>query len=162
LVESMSAGSLLPDPPAGLGPGIHAAEVSRLDPFAVTLDNYGTTYESAATWVAAGQVPARGDRVLAVIDDKVKVWAFPAAAMPVIDIDALAAAVIERMWQTGDLRHTLRSTAADGWLMFDGQAVTTSYAALRELLIAEGSPWGVSGSDPLLPAAENVSIEVKT
>lgn len=78
----MSAGSLLPEPPPGFGPGIHAAKVSRLDPFAVTLDNYGTTYESAATWVAAGQVPARGDRVLAVIDDAAKVWAFPAEPAP--------------------------------------------------------------------------------
>lgn len=147
----MTAGSLLPDPPARSGQ-VFAAQVSRVDPFSVTLDSYGTAYESAAIWVAAGQVPARGEAVLAVMDDKPTpgVWAFPAAPMPAIDLDALAAAVVERMWTTGDLRHTLRSTAADGWAFPIGQALTVA-SDLRSLLLAQGSPWGVSGSDPKLP-----------
>ena len=148
----MTAGSLLPDPPARAG-HVFAAKVSRVDPFSVTLDNYGTTYESAATWVAAGQVPARGQPVLAVMDDKPTpgVWAFPAAPMPAIALDALAAAVVERMWMTGDVRHTLRSTAAAGWLFPTGQQITSTWPELRALLVAQGSPHGTSGGNPLLP-----------
>jgi microcystin-dependent protein len=74
----------------------------------------------------------------------------PFATSPV-DLDSLAAAVVQRMWSTGDVRHTLRSTAATGWLIAQGQAVTSTYPDLRALLIAQSSPWGVSGADPLLP-----------
>ncbi len=146
----MTAGSLLPDPPARAGQ-VFAAKVSRVDPFSVTLDNYGSTYEDRATWVAAGQVPARDDAVLAVMDDKAKVWAFPAAPMPAVNLDALAAAVVERMWMTGDVRHTLRAAAATGWLFPTGQQITAAWPDLRAMLIAQGSPYGTSGGNPLLP-----------
>lgn len=43
------------------------------------------------------------------------------------------------------------STAPAGWLTCDGAAITTLYPDLRNFLIAEGSPWGVVGSDPKLP-----------
>lgn len=43
------------------------------------------------------------------------------------------------------------SVAPAGFLLIAGQAVTTDYPALRNLLLAGGSPHGVSGSDPLLP-----------
>jgi hypothetical protein len=38
-----------------------------------------------------------------------------------------------------------------GWLNCDGVAVTSTYSALRDYLIAAGSPYGTSGADPLLP-----------
>jgi len=98
----MTAGSLLPDPPARSGQAF-AAKVSRVDPFSVTLDNYGTTYEDRATWVAAGQVPGRDDRVLAVIDDKAKVWAFPATAPPDIEADSRVANIRSPRWGPGPM-----------------------------------------------------------
>lgn len=57
----------------------------------------------------------------------------------------------QRLWQTGDLCHSIRSTKP-GWLPCNGTAVTAGTAPnLRDLLIAEGNPFGVSGSDPLRP-----------
>jgi microcystin-dependent protein len=43
------------------------------------------------------------------------------------------------------------STAPSSWLECDGSPVTSSDPVLRALLIAEGSPFGESGGDPLLP-----------
>lgn len=51
----------------------------------------------------------------------------------------------------GGIMPWLVSTAPAGFLLVAGQAVTTQYAALRDLLLADGSPHGTSGSDPLLP-----------
>lgn len=41
--------------------------------------------------------------------------------------------------------------APPGWRELDGSPVTASDPALRAKLIAEGSPYGTDGSDPLLP-----------
>jgi len=38
-----------------------------------------------------------------------------------------------------------------GWLNCDGAVVTTANAALRDYLLAAGSPYGVDGADPKLP-----------
>ncbi len=38
-----------------------------------------------------------------------------------------------------------------GWLNCDGAVVTTANAALRDYLLAAGSPYGATGADPLLP-----------
>jgi microcystin-dependent protein len=46
------------------------------------------------------------------------------------------------------------ATAPTGWLMCYGQALVpgdASTAALRAALLADGSPYGTSGSDPLVP-----------
>lgn len=43
------------------------------------------------------------------------------------------------------------AAAPAGFLLIAGQAVTTDYPALRNLLLEGGSPHGTSGSDPLLP-----------
>jgi len=51
----------------------------------------------------------------------------------------------------GQIAPTALATAAAGWLMCDGSACTSTYASLRAALIASGSPYGLSGSDPLLP-----------
>jgi microcystin-dependent protein len=46
----------------------------------------------------------------------------------------------------------VRSTAPTGWILAQGQAVTTANAELRTLLLGEGSPFGTDGSgNPLLP-----------
>ena len=39
----------------------------------------------------------------------------------------------------------------DGWLIANGQQVTTDYPVLRDKLITAGSPHGSSGGNPLLP-----------
>lgn len=51
----------------------------------------------------------------------------------------------------GGIMPWLVSTAPAGFLLVAGQAVTTQYAALRDLLLADGSPHGTSGGNPLLP-----------
>jgi microcystin-dependent protein len=43
------------------------------------------------------------------------------------------------------------TSAPDGWLPLNGDPVTTTHSSLRNLLVAEGSPWGTSSGNPLLP-----------
>lgn len=53
---------------------------------------------------------------------------------------------------TGAIVETIRTTAIHGYLMMNGQQVTTAHARLRQLLIDIGSPFGTTaGGDPLLP-----------
>lgn len=51
----------------------------------------------------------------------------------------------------GEIRMWARTTAPTGWILMRGQAATTSYPLWRAALIADGSPYGTSGSDPLFP-----------
>jgi microcystin-dependent protein len=51
----------------------------------------------------------------------------------------------------GEIRMWALSTAPTGWVLLRGQACTTSYPLWRAALIADGSPYGTSGSDPLFP-----------
>lgn len=51
----------------------------------------------------------------------------------------------------GGIMPWLVSTPPAGFLLVAGQAVTSDHAALRDLLVADGSPHGTSGGDPLLP-----------
>lgn len=142
--------SLQPDQPTPPG-SVFVGTISRIDPVQVTVDGYGPDFEwPPATWMGVGTLPVRGARALLVIDDEGGCWVFPGGGAPSIDLDMLAAAVVERMWATGDVRHTLRSTAADGWVFPAGQALTAT-SALRTMLLAQGSPWGSSGGDPKLP-----------
>jgi hypothetical protein len=46
--------------------------------------------------------------------------------------------------------HTGRAAPA-GYLVADGSAVTATHQALRDLYLADGSPYGTLGADPLLP-----------
>lgn len=43
----------------------------------------------------------------------------------------------------------------DGWLLCDGQTVSTDYPVLRAALLAAGSPWGASGGAPRVPDLRN-------
>lgn len=51
---------------------------------------------------------------------------------------------------TGAVMHFAGGAPA-GWLLCDGAAVTTANAALRDYLLAAGSPYGVVGADPKVP-----------
>ena len=50
------------------------------------------------------------------------------------------------------------STAPSGWLLIAGQAVTDKHPMLRRALLNDGSPHGVSGSDPLLPDMRGAAL----
>lgn len=52
---------------------------------------------------------------------------------------------------TGAIVETLRATAIDGYLMCDGQGVTTAHADLRGHILALNSPWGTDSGNPRLP-----------
>ena len=51
----------------------------------------------------------------------------------------------------GRLEHYVVGTAPAGWLVANGQQVTTTYPVLRGTLVAASSPHGSSGGNPLLP-----------
>lgn len=51
----------------------------------------------------------------------------------------------------GEMRMWMGPNAPTGWLLLIGQACTSSYPLQRAFLIAAGSPYGMSGSDPLFP-----------
>jgi len=50
----------------------------------------------------------------------------------------------------GEIRAYALTTIPTGWALCDGSALTAT-SPLRTALIAAGNPYGVSGSDPLLP-----------
>ncbi len=51
----------------------------------------------------------------------------------------------------GEIRMWAFTTAPTGWIFMRGQACTTTYPLWRAALIADGNPYGTSGSDPLFP-----------
>lgn len=53
-------------------------------------------------------------------------------------------------------------TAPPLWALCYGQACTSAYAAYRAALVAEGSPYGNNGTDPLFPDMRGVSAIGKT
>jgi microcystin-dependent protein len=60
----------------------------------------------------------------------------------------------------GDVKATATSVTGPGWIACDGSALTAAspYQTLRAQLIADGNPFGVSGSDPLLPNPQGRTI----
>lgn len=75
------------------------------------------------------------------------------AVLENLDTDNLTAVVQEMLFTTGDIRPWIFRTAPSGWLLVDrpGMAATAAHPRLRQKLIDDGSPWGLSGADPLLP-----------
>lgn len=69
------------------------------------------------------------------------------------NLNALKALVdsLEAQFPPGVMMVYVGRSAPSGWLLADGSPVTTSNANLRNMLIAAGSPFGTSGSDPKLP-----------
>lgn len=51
----------------------------------------------------------------------------------------------------GEVRMWMLPTAPAGWVLVQGQVCSSSYPLQRAALIAVGSPYGTSGSDPLFP-----------
>lgn len=51
----------------------------------------------------------------------------------------------------GRVVHLAVGPVPDGWLLCNGQKVTTAYPVLRQRLLAASSPWGVDGADPRVP-----------
>lgn len=51
----------------------------------------------------------------------------------------------------GRVEHVALKSVPAGWLLCDGQVVTTAYPALRDALIADSSPWGSSSGNPKVP-----------
>ncbi|RGP54408.1 tail fiber protein [Pseudomonas abyssi] len=55
--------------------------------------------------------------------------------------------------------YAVSATPPAGWLLCDGSPLTAGTADnLRDLLIANGNPFGVSGADPLLPDRSGESL----
>lgn len=59
---------------------------------------------------------------------------------------------------TGMFSFTSRTVDAPGFLAAVGQPVTTAYPELRNALLADGSPWGASGGNPLLPTTASRAL----
>jgi hypothetical protein len=55
-----------------------------------------------------------------------------------------------RVFDTGDIKTSIRNADHGGWLLMDGRTITAS-SPLRTLLVGLGSPFGVTGSDPKIP-----------
>ena len=54
-----------------------------------------------------------------------------------------------RLFDTGDIKTSVRNADHSGWLLCNARAITGG--PLKVLLQQLGSPFGVSGSDPLIP-----------
>jgi microcystin-dependent protein len=70
-----------------------------------------------------------------------------------IDLSNLSAALQGILVPTpaGTLAATALALAPSGWLLCDGQPVTSENPELRQALLDAGSPYGVSGADPRVP-----------
>ena len=64
----------------------------------------------------------------------------------------LPTAADQRFVSIGDLKFSARKIEHEGWIIANGRALTVGqYPQLREQLLADGSPFSVSGSNPLIP-----------
>lgn len=111
-----------------------AGAMVKVPSFDDGLDTFGPT--PAAIGAAVN------DEVLVAFDQNGRSW--------IVSPSSAGAAALGAF--VGQVTTTALSTAAAGWLMCDGAAMTVAaHPVLRAALIASGNPYGVSGSDPLLP-----------
>jgi microcystin-dependent protein len=78
-----------------------------------------------------------------------------------VTLDKLITSVQQALLPVGAVQAFARTTAPAGWLICNGDAIGTtgtvqgiaasSLASIRSILVADTNPFGVSGSDPLLP-----------
>ncbi len=73
------------------------------------------------------------------------------AAFTISDDDIVTSAGLSLFPLIGEIRMWALPTAPTGWFFMRGQAVGLGFPLWRAALIAAGNPYGVSGSDPLLP-----------
>ena len=98
--------------------------------------------------------PARDDPCFVTVarrGSSVVVWWEPGDGRAGVALDTAPAPA--SLATTGDVKWTARTTAPSGWLACDGTAVTVAsgHIALRDALLADSSPYGVSGADPRVP-----------
>lgn len=74
-----------------------------------------------------------------------------ASALAAQEAEDAVVGVAGNLVSVGSILFFAADTPPLGWLICDGTPVTALYADLRDMLIAAGSPYGTSGSDPLLP-----------
>lgn len=65
--------------------------------------------------------------------------------------EAATSAALANGMPLGTIMHFAADTPPAGWLVCDGTVVTALYPDLRAFLLDAGSPYGLSGADPLLP-----------
>lgn len=67
--------------------------------------------------------------------------------------DDLGTEIASMLPEIGDLKTMALTSSSGNWLLCNGSALTTAMnkPSLRTALVAAGNPYGVSGSDPLLP-----------
>jgi microcystin-dependent protein len=75
----------------------------------------------------------------------------PISAEALIDLEERLSDYVNAIMPAGHLIYSVVSDEPDGWLIANGQKVTTDYPVLRSALIGLGNPYGVDGSDPRLP-----------
>jgi microcystin-dependent protein len=64
----------------------------------------------------------------------------------------ITAQTASRFADVGDLKFSARRAEHVGWIISDGRALAAGQSpALRDLLVADGNPFGASGGNPLLP-----------
>jgi microcystin-dependent protein len=78
-----------------------------------------------------------------------------------VTLDKLITTIQQALLPVGAVQAFARTSAPAGWLICNGDAVGTSgtvqgvaassLTALRNVFLADSNPFGVSGSDPLLP-----------
>lgn len=111
-----------------------------LDRVATDADKTQTGLDRVATGL--DKVATAADRVQTGLDKTDAVNAKEAAE---------TAATLANGMPLGTITYFAADTPPGGWLVCDGTAVTALYPDLRSFLLDAGSPYGVSGADPLLP-----------
>lgn len=135
------------------------ATQTALDRIAVAADR-ATTVAAKDTAVAA-QVTASAAATTATTQAGIATTqAGIATTQAALAVNA-ASAVPGNIIPVGAVMYFAGSAAPSGWLTADGSAVTSLYPELRAYLIAAGSPFGTSGSDPRLPNLLNSGIAPK-
>lgn len=132
-----------------------------LDDLTVTADTLAPGAAATAAWDGDTQlltlgIPegAPGDVSGMVRFDAAQTLTAPQQAQARDNIGAVAIADLPEVpveVPLGTIMHFAADTPPSGWLVCDGTAVTALYPDLRAFLVDAGSPYGLSGADPLLP-----------
>lgn len=85
-----------------------------------------------------------------------------------VTLDKLITSIQQALLPVGAVQALARTTAPAGWLICNGDAIGTSGTVqgvaasaltnIRSMLVADSNPFGVSGSDPLLPDLRGIFV----